>query len=896
MNSSKFVKFKTLCMKIFFISILIFVISYVKSQQLIIYNDIKPETYLVKDEPGDKNTPLRNILKTLAQGNNKPIPATKFYFAYKQKSRIMKKNNTLEFIVEIQDINFSGDLNYKGFPMSEFLFPNEADFSINWLSRSGQIIKTFNFTNVQINEDNLVLADFYENDTLMQNSYKIEVVNKNFYYTVVNMKLVKSKADLIDEYYTIDNQMKYAFAELETVNPDNIDKLYEYNSIINKNDILISSITAKDFINQLNLENYDPIKLDEKLSNLYGLNNQLKYEIKYNLEHLYEIYYHRGLEFLANGKTELALQNFNKSVNSNLFFAPAHYQIAKINYYRKNYDLAVTGILDIVNNMNPDPNTRELAVELANMVYADLISIAKNYNSQNKFELALSSLDKAKNICQSVTGMICSTELQTAYQESINGKYQQYISNANQQIDAGKLFDAENLIQTLRVYYQSNTGLLDVNYLDKVIEKLYFAYIEKSKKLNASGNYTDAVKCVDNASQICKTNSKIQCTNDLEEQVLIAYKGIYAVKIESAKTSLLKNDLKSTEQNLNDAELYRSSKNLDKNPLYDDLMFQLNSKKYQSLISESHDLFANKKYENCLAKIKEAEKIAVSSSIAISNDVKKLKENSARNQIVKLIQNGTDAVETNNLKIARDNYKDASALVSEYSLENDKEISASLNALKGKMFSQECKNALNEYQTQYNLVLSYCDKKEFDDADRAMEKAFQIADKNSDCDINTDEAKNKRSAILPAITYQKLFADIEKMLREGKYEQLYKKFQDLEMYYFEFKVDKFGLEHLTLTDYILKCNSEFVNYSIKYYAEKNDLSNSLKFLDELFKRNYSPKWCSQNQEFLAAELAKRDFANNSSANPKEVVTKYTKGEKWYSILKKSYLKQWKTLK
>ena len=883
-------------MKLLAVILLSFAFIIVKSQQLIIYNDIKPETYLVKDEPGTKNTPLRNILKILAQGNNKPIVTTKFYFAYKQKTRILKKSNTLEFIVEIQDINFSGDINYNGFDMSEFLFPNEADFSINWLTRSGQIIKTFSFTNVQINEESLVLADFYENDSLMQNSYNMTVVNKSFYYTVVNMKLLKNKADLIDEYYTIDNQLKYAFAELETINTDNIDKLYEYNSIISKNDLLISSITAKDFINQLNLEKFDPIKLDEKLSNLYGLNNQLKYEIKYNLDHLFEIYYHRGLELLANGKTELALQNFNKSVNSNLFFAPAHYQIAKINYYRKNYDLAVTGILDIVNNMKPDPNTRELAVELSNMVYADLISFAKNYNSQNKFELALSSLDKAKNICQSVTGMICSTELQSSYQDAINGKYQQYISSANQQIDAGKLFEAENTIQTLRVYYQSNTALLDVNNLDKVIEKLYFAYIEKSKKLNASGNYSDAVKCVDNASQICKTNSKIQCTADLEEQVLIAYKGIYYAKIEAAKSSFLKSDLKSTEQNLNDAELYRSSKNLDKNPLFDDLMFQLNSKKYQILVSESQDLFANKKYENCLSKIKDAEKIAVTSNITISNDVKKLKENSAKGLINKLIQNGIDAVETNNLKIARDNYKSASSLVSEYTLEKDNEISILLNTLKGKMFSQECKNALNEYQTQYNLVLSYCEKKEFDDADRALEKTFQIAEKNSECDISTEEAKNKRSSILPAITYQKLFAEIEKMLREGKYEQLYKKYQELEMYYFEFTVEKFGLEHLTLVDYILKCNSEFVNYSIKHYSEMNDLTSSLMFLDELFKRNYSPKWCSQNQELLASELAKKDFAINSSANPKEVVIKYTKGEKWYSILKKAYLKQWKALK
>lgn len=883
-------------MKLIFVFLFALTITIAKSQQLIIYNDIKPETYLVKDELGDKNTPLRNILKILAQGNNKPATTTKFYFAYKQKTRILKKNNTLEFIVEIQDINFSGDIKFKGFDMSEFLFPNEADFSINWLTRAGQIIKTFSFTNVQINEENLVLADFYENDSLLQNSYNLAVVNKNFYYTVVNMKLLKSKADLIDEYYTIDNQLKYAFAELETINPDNIDKLYEYKTIISKNDLLISSITSKDFINQLNLNEYDPIKLDEKLSNLYGLNNELRFEINYNLEHLYEIYYHRGLEMLANGKTDLALQNFNKSVNSNLFFAPAHYQIAKINYYRKNYDLTVIGILDIVNNMKPDPDTKTLAVELANMVYSDLIANAKNYNSQNKYEQALSHLDKAKNICQSVTGMICSTELQASYQDAINGKYQQYISSANQQIDAGKLFDAESTIQTLRIYYQSNTGLLDVSYLDKVIEKLYFAYIEKSRKMNASANYTEAVKCVDNAKQICKTNSKIPCTADLDEQVMIAYKGIYSAKLESAKASLLKNDLKSTEQNLNDAELYRSSKNIEKNPLQDDLLFQLNTKKYQSMISEAQDLFANKKYENCLSKIKDAEKIAVSSNITISTEVKKLKENSVRSQINSLIQNGIDGVETNNLKIARDNYKNSVSLASEYSLENDKEISASLNSLKGKMFSQECKNAQNEFQTQYNLVLSYIEKKEFADADRALEKTFQIAEKNAECDINTTDAKNKRSEILPAITYQKLFAEIEKLLREGNYVQVYKKYQEVEMYFFEFKVDKFGLEHLPIIDYILKCNSEFVNYSIKYYVDLKDLTTSLRFLDELFKRNYSAKWCEQNQEFLGSELAKKDFAINSSANPKEQVTKYTKGEKWYSFLKKAYLKQWKGLK
>jgi tetratricopeptide (TPR) repeat protein len=183
------------------------------------------------------------------------------------------------------------------------------------------------------------------------------------------------------------------------------------------------------------------------------------------------VYYNKGLELLSFGKADQAYMMFNKSINTNLFFAPAHYQIALINYSKGNVDAAIIGLRDIIEKMNPDPQTFSVAKELATKIHENYIVEAANYNNRNRFELAVNSIDKAKEICQTISGIYCSQNLEKEYSRAVQGKYNEHISQINQSISTSNYQKADEQIQTAKIFFQTNAQFLDVSKLDNFLKK-----------------------------------------------------------------------------------------------------------------------------------------------------------------------------------------------------------------------------------------------------------------------------------------------------------------------------------------------------------------------------------------------------------------------------------------
>lgn len=63
-------------------------------------------------------------------------------------------------------------------------------------------------------------------------------------------------------------------------------------------------------------------------------------------------------------------------------------------------------------------------------------------------------------------------------------------------------------------------------------------------------------------------------------------------------------------------------------------------------------------------------------------------------------------------------------------------------------------------------------------------------------------------------------------------------------------------------------------------------------LNELNHRYFEAMWTRESQEKLGIELARRDFREHPSADPKVKVLEYTRGDKWYNNLKRAYQQEW----
>ncbi len=872
-------------------------VANVIAQQQIIFNNTNTESFLVKYSSSDGNSVKNQLIKKIAEATPKPLHHTKFTFTYTQKAKIFRKQNKIEFLVELQDINLDGDVFYKGFSMEKPLFPHKMNYKLQWLKNNGQLINTFTFTDVELKGNVITIAEFDEIDSTSNQNYKVKLVNKQFIYDQKNKNKFNKRANLIDEYYASDVRMNMAHEQLHTINIDNVEMIHQYNTIIEQNRILIDELQSKDFSQKLKLNTYDPISFEQKFSDLHQFNAEMKQKINYVLENLHEIYYHRGLEFLVNGNAQMAEISFQKSINSNLFYAPSHYQLAKINYNRKDLVTATNMSRDILNNMNPDPQTRELAKELVSNIINDYLNEARYYNENGKYDNALEVLGNLSNVCNSISGFNCGDNVRNQYSAAINGKYNRYLTRIYDAINSDNLAEAENLINTTKIFINNNpTYITNRKGYEDQIGNFYNAYVLKATESSDKREYEKALTEFDKAKQICNTHYFVECSDVMNNGIYEAKYGVYSNKLISAKEAACKNDLDLAEQRYTAAKNYQLSNNLEVNPLADNVISGIKLDRYRSYILKGYDLTETRKYKTALQFYEKAKKLEGEYTFEKDENLGAYINQSAKAFVLALIGDGKQKVEINNLSSARSFYKNAKDLKDKYRLDTDSEIAEAMDSLKNSIFSQECRNAQQKYDNKFNEVMNYIAEKKFIQADMAISSALDIAKENEVCDISTNNVNDKRSEVLPAITYQKLIVDVEQLIYKGNYQEAIEKYKASEKYFYEFNVKSFGISHIEELDYFKKTKSRFVNFAVNYYTLNKKYENALALLNVLEQRDYSKGATKENQTRLGSELATRDFKNSPSENPKKLVVTYTKGSKWLKYMKKGYVKQWKRLK
>ena len=143
------------------------------SQSQIVFDESRPESFLVKYESSEGNSPKNHIIKTIAEGSSKSLYSTKFSFTFNQKSQIIKSTNKVDFNVTLNNTSFNGDITYKGFNISDFLFPKTINFKINWLTTSNVLIKSLDFDNIELTGSPITMLNYQEIDSTTNTNYKL---------------------------------------------------------------------------------------------------------------------------------------------------------------------------------------------------------------------------------------------------------------------------------------------------------------------------------------------------------------------------------------------------------------------------------------------------------------------------------------------------------------------------------------------------------------------------------------------------------------------------------------------------------------------------------------------------------------------------------------------------
>ncbi len=867
------------------------------SQNITIYNNISKKQSVVKYSNTDLNSINNKIIKQLSQNIPSPLRETKLTFSFLLGSSITQNNNKIFFKADISKINLSEKIQYKSFAVNDVLFPNKIDFKLKWIDKNKNVIQSKNFSDVVFKSGKKIVNMSFGVIKDTKNS-RLEFSDINLVFDADNYNKFLQKLQTIDSYYDADARIKMANQNLDKISLDSLHLLSNYLKLINETQQTIKSIKAKRLITKLSLQTNDPIDLTHKISNIDQRNKKIKKDINHVLKNMHEAYYKKGIYYLNKKNSTEAEKYFKKSLKVKKNYPPSLYQLALIDFNNKKYEKSLATLSMVLNTLKPKTDTRYNCEKLSEKIINIYIDDAKQFNNAKKFNTAFSLLNKCTNICDSIKGLNCTQPIDIEYAHAYNGQFKNIIDKTVNEIDSGNFNQAEVLIDSAQTFQENNRKyIINDEALFVIYKKLYDAYFDRGIEFNNEKKYEDAFNNLKKAKEVCSEYYTVECSNDLNNEIKIAETGIYKNMIINAQNIFDNDDVDSAYKIIQKAEKYRTFNNLAKDENYDKLVAKINHKQYLNLISEGRKLYDNEKAEKALRNFKQAQKIETKYFYKHDKSLDTLIYQSARMLMLQTIRQGEKNVIINKLFEARKSSSTAKTIQENYKIKNDSIILQRFDELNSKIFSKDCKNSQLKYNVQLNTAVSFIKKKNFIDADNALNKAIKISNKNSECHIITINALNKKQEIAPAIKYQKMMININKQISENSYQSAIDKYIEAGKFYTKNNIKKFGLLNDTLFDFIKNNETlNFINFAVKYYTNNNNFDSALILLNKLFTKGYERSWSANNQILLGTQLAIRDFKINPKTNYKLNVAKYTKNNKWYNSLKKAYLKQWKHLK
>lgn len=871
------------------------------AQSQVIFNRENILTFLIRYDLGQSSV-KNQIFRKIAQGYSKPVANVSLTFSFKQHRQILKRSNRLEFIVGMSDIRITGDNMYREFNIGETLIPQKISFTLQWL-KANQVVNSYTFNDVNVNGNNVELVHMTVIDTINSDNYKIKLLNKVFDYTNQNKQEFDSKVIMIDKYYDENQNARARLRRINNINSnrdylshlENLNELYRFRDTANSAEVYVNTVKQKDFYRFLPLNTYDPAGLKNKLNQISNKAQALNDVCNDLIAGFDQIYYERGIEMLARHNPGQADFYFNKSIEINPGFVPAHFQLARL-YYNSGYiDKAIDKLFQI-RGMNPDTETKIQTVELARGIYNDFLLNASEMNNNGRFDDAIVTLTSAAKICRDFPEVKCRQTMDIEMSRSINGRYHAILNTVDINFRNNNLQEAERIINDAITFAQQNRDFINDNSeIGDKISVLYHRYISRGDKLTYNKKYSQAINEYDNAARICNGYQQINCSESLRKGFYNARLGIYYSYLNNAGKSFRKGNNEDAENYADQAIAYRKKFDLKQSTKEDRLFLDIKQAIYNNVISEGLSLSSSQRYEKSLAKFDKA--INIQSKFGIRENLKlnSYVNSTAEKFVIEIIEIGKRKVNVNDLNKARELYNRAKIVSEKYSIENNPQVYSAKTELKKLIFKRECINAQNAYDAVAEEGFNLVNLKKYIEADNKFNEALEFSKRYEKCEIDTRKVATKKDNIYPVVKYLKDIQTVKNYLQRKNYKSAVGTYISAEHYYEVQKINEFGINHIPLFEFIQKSYSDFIIYSVGYYTHNKDYDNALDLLRELSRRQTKRKYTKEMQTVLATETATKDFNTDPKGNYKTYIAKYTGGNKFFKYFKKAYKKQWKNL-
>ncbi|MBR3568301.1 MAG: hypothetical protein IKN94_08515 [Salinivirgaceae bacterium] len=808
------------------------------------------------------------------------------------ESRITRIGGQLLITIDNRGFKSNNDCKYKGFSINSVLRPEVFSAEFVLLSGAGSEVKRWTVDNEPFEpEKNMVRHYYVEEEPLT--GCKLRIVSVELHFNKSGVREADEFISLIDDYYNTDARLKMMEQELAAIRPDSIETLEQARQFTINNTAVINDIKSRHFDTKLDLSAYNPIDLMEHLRQAEQTNRNVKKQVEYALSHMWETYHNKGMELLGWGKGDRAEEMFINSIKAKTNYAPPHYQLASMDYESGLYRQVLDTCARIVTDMNPDSDTRYNTIKLAERVIYIFIDSVSQFIDNKDVDNGFRVLSVCKDYCKRIKGIRRFEEFDKLSAQLYGAIHAKLIAEAQTYYDAKDLKQSTLLADSaanLRAEYP--TFDIDAKAESKLLNDLYLAWIAYGKSVSMD-KPDEALFAFDQATHICRKHTAVSCSAELEKLAFDSRTHKYMRMLEEAKSSLDDGYPDSALEQLDEAEKYRQTWDLKKIALADELRTEAYQQKYDGLMAEGDNALARKQPREALAFYAAALAINKEQPIMADTAWTTKNRNASIMYVVNLCGLGISYVEMFQMGKAGQQYQKALAVAEDAKITKVAEVQTALSDLSAALSDGECSQAWFDYNVQVGAAERLIKQKEFIKARTSLSKAAGIARANYKCNL-TDSVVQERSKDIETICeYEKMVNSVQPMLEQKEFAKALETYVAATEFFTDSCNNKFGIRHKAVYDYVFENQyGGLVDAAVVYYAEINELKKSLNLLNELNRRYYESMWTRESQEKLGIELARRDFREHPSADPKVKVLDYTRGDKWYNGLRKAYQQEW----
>lgn len=821
------------------------------------FQESKAGAEVIKANRGDQSGSITNhFMKVISRAANKGMDQVRLIVAYEHHLRLTQfLNDRIKTYAALKNIGVTGDTQYKGFSLENLLKPSVVSFDLALqIGQMGALDgsrKVYSFDNINLSGAVAKIADFIHQDSTGRlNQNKLLLENLSFSYKVEDKQKFDQYTALIDDYQNAASELETIYNELLGIHPEDLDGLGAQDQRLQSLQQRIVVIQDQNYEGKLGLKsNMDPAKFVPRLRDSQNLSRDLRTQISESIRVLPVLYYERAMARLNLGQRPGAIHDLNRSVELDPVFSPSHFQLAVIAYEDGNVGDSRTRLINILTQMQPDPNTqKEASNMLGGMVNADLAAARKQVQ-QKQFANAIEILGPIQSLCVDVPSLNCSQEAVDLTFKAHRGIYTSFLTAARQDMGAGRYQEAEKKAQGALDYQQQYASILTdgseaLQALNGIRRKSYQQMVQDAARLLDQKQFEQAEATIVSAIQMGEQYPEaVSSTSDSRQ-----------------------------------------------------LLNRIKQEEYKVLIVNGDKDLQAGKFRRALGTLERARSFEQPYNVPVDTRLWGLIQASARGVVQADLTGATNAAQSNQLPKARELAKTATNMMSDYNLNEDAELQSMVENLQGSIFNQECVNA----QSQFNGIVSEAENHErngdFISAEATYLRAVDVSRQNQACGIDLNNVNAKLRELGPPSAYQKKVKEARTMVDRALYRKAVDTYQQAGRDHAAGNLAKFGLGHSELIDFMTGIGRNgFLLHGADHFLDEGDLETSLDLVRMLARRGVPKFQIKPVQLRLGAALATRDIEQSSGGTWKTNALRHTQGDKGLKYVYKAYKKQWKKM-